>query len=180
MFTDHIELTSCPLTIQQISDCIISSFVFRLLRSFLLHQHDQTSLWWFVCICCFMNDCLHMILINFFIMSSCVNVFNSTFCLMKISFMILIISKSVNFNFSTNFFSNSCNCSWNALLHSIHHLISIDFCTNMTFSIYWKFIELHHWLFTYLRMLYLMFFFFKNFVIHRCFRFNNTCYLCWL
>ena len=96
--------------IQQISDRIIFVFVLRLLKSFLSHQYNETSAWWFVRMCRHINDRFHIILISYFIMTSCVNVFDSTFRLTKIIFMISIVSGSVNFNFSTNFFSNSRNC----------------------------------------------------------------------
>ena len=109
---------------QQISDRIIFVFMFRLRKSLLSHQHDQISVWWFVRMCHHMNDRFHMILINFSIMSLCVNVFDSTFRLMKIFFIISIASKFVNFSFSTNFFSNSRNCSWNS---SLHLYLSFDF-----------------------------------------------------
>ena len=111
--------------IQRISDRIISVFVLRLFRLFFSHQHDQISTWWFVRMCCHINNRFHMILISFFIMSSCVNVFDSIFRLTKISFMISIVSRSVSFNFSINSFSNSYNCFWNSSLHS-YSLFNFD------------------------------------------------------
>ena len=107
---------------QRISNCIIFIFMLRLFRSFLSHQHDQTFVWWFVRICRHINDRSHMILINFFIMNSCINIFDSIFLLMNISFMISIALKFVNFNFLTNSFSNICN--W--VSKSLFHLYSLS------------------------------------------------------
>ena len=103
---------------QRISDCIIFVFIFRLLRSFFSYQHDQILIWWFVRMYCHINNHSHMILINFFIISSCVNMFNSASLLMNISFMISITSKSANFNFSTNSFSNLYSWVLKFLFHS--------------------------------------------------------------
>ena len=74
--------------------------------------------------CRHINNRSHIILINFFILNLYVNVFNLTYRLAKISFMISIASRSINFNFSVNFFSNFRNCFWNSLLHSY---LSFDF-----------------------------------------------------
>ena len=93
-------------------------FLFKLLISFFSHQHNLWFLEWSIRMCCNMNVRLQLIRVNFSFMNSNIKMFDSTFRLAKIFFIISIVLKSVNFNFLTNFFSNSCNCFWNSSLHS--------------------------------------------------------------
>ena len=112
-------------------------------------------------------------------MNSSIKMSDSTFRLAKIFFMISIASRSVSFNFLINFFSNSCNCSWNSSFVRIRHSIPIDFHTNMMFSTCWKIVESHHLFSVYLRMSCLIQYHSKLFIIYWRSRFDNICHLCW-